>query len=466
MLYKCFFIIIPFMERSKVNNPSILLFPWLGFGHVNPFLALAKKLSKMNFHIYFLSTPIILKSIKENLDKNTSSNNNLSIQLVEFHLPCMDELPPYYHTTKDLPPHLNSTLIQAFQMASSKFPSIIETLKPNLIIYDAFQPWVATMASTYNIHAIMFYVSSSSSLAYLYHQFLYGIPSLTSFPFSSIYLHDYEIKKLGIQPTKSRDEKAFAYVILKSFEHSHNIALMNTCREIEGKYIDYVSTIGKKEMIPIGPLIHDATIGEEEHWRTIQSWLDNKDQFSCVYVSFGSECFLSKQEIEEIAKGLELSKVSFIWAIKFLKGVNTTIEEMVPQGFLESTKGKGMVIEGWAPQSQILNHPSIGGFVTHCGWNSISESMSFGIPIIAMPMNHDQPLNSRFVEELGIGVEILRGENGEIRKEEVAKGIRKVVEEKTRKEVNLKARELSKKIKLKGEKAIDEGIKKLMKLLC
>lgn len=453
------------MERTKGNSPSILLFPWLGFGHVNPFLALAKKLSKMNFHIYFLSTPIILKSIKETLDKN-STNYNLSIQLVEFHLPYLHELPPHYHTTNDLPPHLNSTLIQAFQMASSKFPSIIETLKPNLIIYDGFQPWVATMASSCNIHAIMFYVSSTSGLAYLYHQFLHGTSNLTSLPFSSLYLHDYEIKKLDIKPLKPRDEKAFAYVILKSFEQSHNIVLLNTCREIEGKYIDYVSTIGKKELIPIGPLIREATIGEEENWGTIQSWLDKKDRLSCVYVSFGSEVFLSKQEIEEIAKGLELSKVSFIWTIKFSKGVNTTIEKMAPQGFLGSTKGKGMVIEGWVPQSQILNHSSIGGFVTHCGWNSMLESMSFGIPIIAMPMNHDQPLNSRLVEELGIGVEILRGENGEIMKEEVAKGIKRVVEDKTRKQVNLKAMELSEKIKFKGEKAIDEGVKKLLKLLC
>ncbi|XP_015167349.1 beta-D-glucosyl crocetin beta-1,6-glucosyltransferase-like, partial [Solanum tuberosum] len=241
---------------------------------------------------------------------------------------------------------------------------------------------------------------------------------------------------------------------------------LNTCREIEGKYIDYVSTIGKKELIPIGPLIREAIIGEEEDWGTIQSWLDKKDQLSCVYVSFGSESFLSKQEIEEIAKGLELSKVNFIWTIKFPKGMKTTIEEIVPQGFLESTKGKGMVIEGWAPQSLILNHSSIGGFITHCGWNSILESMSFGIPIIAMPINHDQPLNSRLVEELGIGVEILRGENGKIMKEEVAKGIRKVVEEKTRKQVCLKAIQLSEKIKLKGEKAIDEGVKKLLKLLC
>ncbi|KAG5588075.1 hypothetical protein H5410_048509 [Solanum commersonii] len=293
------------------------------------------------------------------------------------------------------------------------------------------------MASSCNIHAIMFYVSSTSGLAYLYHQFLHGTSNLTSFPFSSLYLHDYEIKKLDIKPIKPRDEKAFAYVVLKSFEQSHNIVLLNTCREIEGKYIDYVSTIGKKELIPIGPLIREATI-----------------------------VFLSKQEIEEIAKGLELSKVSFIWTIKFSKGVNTTIEKMVPQGFLESTKGKGMVIEGWVPQSQILNHSSIGGFVTHCGWNSMLESMSFGIPIIAMPMNHDQPLNSRLVEELGIGVEILRGENGEIMKEEVAKGIKRVVEDKTRKQVNLKAMELSEKIKFKGEKAIDEGVKKLLKLLC
>ncbi|KAG5588096.1 hypothetical protein H5410_048530 [Solanum commersonii] len=92
--------------------------------------------------------------------------------------------------------------------------------------------------------------------------------------------------------------------------------------------------------------------------------------------------------------------------------------------------------------------------------------MSFGIPILAMPINHDQPLHSRLVEDLGIEVEILRGENGEIMKEEVAKGIRKVVEERTRKQINLTAMELSEKINLKGEKTINEEIKKLLKLLC
>lgn len=131
---------------------------------------------------------------------------------------------------------------------------------------------------------------------------------------------------------------------------------------------------------------------------TIQSWLDKKDTFSSVFVSFGSQFFFfSKQEIEERAKGLELSGVKFIWTIECPIGVNTTIEEIAPQGFLERTKGKGMVIKGWVPQGKVLNHSSIGGFVTHCEWNSTLKSMIFGVQIIAMPMNHDQPLNSRLI---------------------------------------------------------------------
>ncbi|WMV53548.1 hypothetical protein MTR67_046944 [Solanum verrucosum] len=77
-----------------------------------------------------------------------------------------------------------------------------------------------------------------------------------------------------------------------------------------------------------------------------------------------------------------------------------------------------MVLEKWAPQATILQHTSIGGFVSHCGWGSLTESMKFGVPIIAMPMYHDQPINARIVEHIGMGVEALRDENGKLQSEE------------------------------------------------
>ena len=103
-----------------------------------------------------------------------------------------------------------------------------------------------------------------------------------------------------------------------------------------------------------------------------------KKKGSTVFISFGSEYFLSKEDMEEIAYGLEFSNVDFIWVVRFPKGENIVFEETLPKGFFERVGERGLVVNGWAPQAKILTHPNVGGFVSHCGWNSVMESMKFG----------------------------------------------------------------------------------------
>ena len=117
---------------SRHSSISVLMFPWLAHDHISPFLDLAKKLTNRNFHVYFCSTPINLGPIKQNL----SEKHSQSIQLVEIHLPSLPDLPPHYHTTNGLPPHLISTLKTALDMASTNFNTILKKLKPDLVIYD------------------------------------------------------------------------------------------------------------------------------------------------------------------------------------------------------------------------------------------------------------------------------------------------------------------------------------------
>ena len=95
-------------------------------------------------------------------------------------------------------------------------------------------------------------------------------------------------------------------------------------------------------------------------------------------------------------------------------GSNTSVEKALPLGFLERVGERGMVVEGWVPQVKILLHSSIGGFVSHCGWSSVMEAMKYGNPIIAIPMHIDQPVNARLVEEIGVGVEVVRDKNGKL----------------------------------------------------
>ncbi|KAL7228507.1 hypothetical protein ACSBR2_007266 [Camellia fascicularis] len=100
-------------------------------------------------------------------------------------------------------------------------------------------------------------------------------------------------------------------------------------------------------------------------------------------------------------------------------GEEAKVEEALAMGFLGRVGERGMVVEGWAPQGRILTDSSTGGFVNHCGWNSIMESLKFGIPIVAMPMHLDQPINSRLVEEIGVYVEVKRDMNGRLSGEEM-----------------------------------------------
>ncbi|KAL7605421.1 hypothetical protein Lser_V15G14604 [Lactuca serriola] len=100
-----------------------------------------------------------------------------------------------------------------------------------------------------------------------------------------------------------------------------------------------------------------------------------------------------------------MSNTNFIWVLRFPKvEKKLSLSEALPLEFLERVKDMGLVIEGWAPQAKILCHKNICGFVSHCGWSSTMEAMKFGVPIIAMPMHLDQPVNARLVAEVGVGV--------------------------------------------------------------
>ncbi|KAJ8567484.1 hypothetical protein K7X08_019692 [Anisodus acutangulus] len=138
---------------------------------------------------------------------------------------------------------------------------------------------------------------------------------------------------------------------------------------------------------------------------------DKKRVRDCFYLSCDIVLIIFFKEIEdllEIAYGLENSKVNFIWPIRFQKGEDLELEEALPKEFFNRVK----VFKGCPPQAKILDLSTIGRFMNHCGWSSVMESMKYGVPIIAMPMHIDQPINSRLVEDVGVAVEVVRDSNG------------------------------------------------------
>nr|ARA67360.1 UDP-glucose flavonoid 3-O-glucosyltransferase [Paeonia delavayi] len=131
------------------------------------------------------------------------------------------------------------------------------------------------------------------------------------------------------------------------------------------------------------------------------SWLNDQKAESVAYISFGRVATPPPTEILAIADALEASGVAFLWSLKDHSKVH------LPKGFLDKTRASGMVVP-WAPQLQILAHGAVGVFVTHCGWNSVLESIGGGVPMICRPFFGDHKVNTRMVEavwEIGIKID-------------------------------------------------------------
>ncbi|KAK4477706.1 hypothetical protein RD792_016957 [Penstemon davidsonii] len=197
--------------------------------------------------------------------------------------------------------------------------------------------------------------------------------------------------------------------------------LLNTWEELEPKTLQafkenhILSSLVNFPIYPIGPLTRPIEPAGSDP--DLIQWLDKQPNESVIFVSFGSGGMLSAQQIIELAWGLELSQQRFVWVIRpptkgrvddaFFNVGNGSDDnpDYLPDGFLTRIRDVGKLVPMWAQQVKILSHPSIGGFMSHCGWNSTLESITSDVPIIAWPLYAEQRLNATLLtKELGVAV--------------------------------------------------------------
>ncbi|XP_047310721.1 UDP-glucosyltransferase 29-like [Impatiens glandulifera] len=447
------------MEGKGTAMLNIVMLPWLAHGHVSPFLELAKRIGKRNITIHLCSTKVILDSIK----KRVNEIEHPFLHFIELQLPYPPELPPHYHTTNGLPLHLNYTLMKAFDDSSPAFATILKQIKPDLIIYDLQQPWAPEVAASLSIPAVMFHITSVATLCIAFHKTT--MPEV-HFPYPELIPQDsYWVKKYREEIKSKQNDAGERVENHFSYVRSSEIVLSKTFGEIDEKYLDYTSSILGKRVISTGPLVKDGAEGDaiSESGKHVMDWLDKKEKGSTVLVSFGSECYLSKEEREEMAYGLEESTVNFIWVIQFPFEERISIEESVPEGFLKRIGERGLVVDKWVPQARILAHENTGGFITHCGWSSVTEAIGFGVPVIAMPVQYDQPVNVRLVVNAGVGAEVFRTEDEGFNRAEISRVTREVLLEDKGEEIRKKARSMKEKFIREGDhREIDLLVKELI----
>lgn len=193
-------------------------------------------------------------------------------------------------------------------------------------------------------------------------------------------------------------------------------------------------------------------------------WLDGQKPSSVVYVSLGSLCNLGTAQIIELGLGLEASNKPFIWVIRKANLTQDLLKWIKEYDFEEKTKGRGVVIRGWAPQVLILSHSAIGCFLTHCGWNSSIEGISAGVPMITWPLFADQVFNYKLIVEiLKVGVSVgeetdthLGEEDVErvvVKREKVKEAIEMVMDGDEKEEMRKRCKEIGEKAK----RAVEEG---------
>ncbi|KAE8685994.1 putative UDP-glucosyl transferase 72E1 [Hibiscus syriacus] len=240
--------------------------------------------------------------------------------------------------------------------------------------------------------------------------------------------------------------------------------LVNTWDELEPFSLKALKETKKAPIYPVGPLVRPTK--KSVLCNEIIDWLDKQPKESVIYVSFGSGGTLSTQQVIELAWGLELSQQRFVWVARppiendaagnFLalgNGSDGTLNYL-PEGFSARTQDLGLVIPMWAPQVEILSHPSIGGFLTHGGWNSALESIINGVPMIVWPLYSEQKMNADILtEDIGASIRVTMKPDRVVGREEIRSMVSKIMIDHEGRNIRTRIKEL----KNSATKAVVEG---------
>jgi hydroquinone glucosyltransferase len=210
--------------------------------------------------------------------------------------------------------------------------------------------------------------------------------------------------------------------------------IVHTLDAMEHETLEALKDLSDKGVYPpayaVGPFLRPYTDKSAEHH--CMRWLDGQPDGSVLYVCFGSGGTLSSTQTAELAAGLEASGQRFLWVVRLPSdkdscgayfGPGDHADDplsYLPEGFTERTRGTGLVVPQWAPQVEILEHRAVGGFLSHCGWNSSLETVSSGVPVLAWPLFAEQRMNAVKLVHVGLALRVSAREDGVVPREEVA----------------------------------------------
>lgn len=325
--------------------------------------------------------------------------------------------------------------------------------RPNVLVVDTFYPWASKIAKKFGLYHASFWTEPALVFNLYYHVHLlrehahFDCPDRRKDPINYIPgLKSIEPKDLMSYLQEKNTSTNMHELIFTSFEDVRfaDCVLCNTVQDLESDTV----LILKKLMpfYPIGPIFRTELSSNKVHtslWceSSCTNWLDQQPDGSVLYVSFGSLANFTQDDLMEFAYGLKLSNVSFVWVLR-PRTVLDEHGELLPEGFDEEFNGRGVVLP-WTDQIAILSHRAIAGFLTHCGWNSVLESVWNQIPMLCFPVFGDQPTNRKLiVDEWRIGTNLCDGTS--MKRKDIASKIQSFMSQKSRVEFCKNIQELRK----------------------
>nr|Q6VAB0.1 RecName: Full=UDP-glycosyltransferase 85C2 [Stevia rebaudiana]AAR06916.1 UDP-glycosyltransferase 85C2 [Stevia rebaudiana]UVC57369.1 steviolglycoside glucosyltransferase SrUGT85C2 [synthetic construct] len=411
------------------KKPHVIFIPFPAQSHIKAMLKLAQLLHHKGLQITFVNTDFIHNQFLESSGPH-----------------CLDGAPGFrFETIPDGVSHspeasipIRESLLRSIETNFlDRFIDLVTKLPdpPTCIISDGFlSVFTIDAAKKLGIPVMMYWTLAACGFMGFYH-----IHSLIEKGFAPLKDASYltngyldtvidwvpgmegiRLKDFPLDWSTDLNDKVLMFTT-EAPQRSHKVShhIFHTFDELEPSIIKTLS-LRYNHIYTIGPLqllldqipeekkqtgitsLHGYSLVKEEP--ECFQWLQSKEPNSVVYVNFGSTTVMSLEDMTEFGWGLANSNHYFLWIIRS----NLVIGEnaVLPPELEEHIKKRGF-IASWCSQEKVLKHPSVGGFLTHCGWGSTIESLSAGVPMICWPYSWDQLTNCRYIcKEWEVGLEM------------------------------------------------------------
>ncbi|TXG52767.1 hypothetical protein EZV62_021936 [Acer yangbiense] len=431
------------MGSTALNEkPHVVCIPYPAQGHINPMLKLAKLLHNKGFHITFVNSEFNHKRLlKSRGPKALDGLPTFRFETIPDGLPPTD-----VDATQDIPSLCFSTRkhgLAPFKQLLNKLNDSSDVPPVTCIVSDGAMSFTLDAAEELGVPEVLFWTTSAYESC-----------------FTNGYLETVIDWIPGMKDIRLRDIPTFVRTtdpdcfMLEFLIHETTRArkasaiILNTFDDLEHEMLGAFKSI-LPPVYSIGPLhlrinqLPDNDLKQigsnlwKEETECVE-WLNTKEPNSVVYVNFGSITVMTANQMIEFAWGLANSNQTFLWVIR--PDLVAGDSAILPPEFVTETEERSL-LASWCPQEQVLNHPAIGGFLTHSGWNSTLESICGGVPMVCWPFFAEQQTNCRYTcNEWGIGMEI----DNNVKRDEVESLVRELMDGDKGKEMKLKVQEWKK----------------------